>query len=589
MRFGRCAGSCAALTTLAGLVLHLLLTGARCGGRCGHTWLLQSPRSGSSSELTRADAAPSTHWKVSTAPLGTRPGAASLVELASHQRGCCLYPHTRAQLCVRRASSCSPRACNHYNCLRVSLLGLFHNRAGDKLTLGRNDDNDIVVRDDTVSGRHCELKCGSSTVLVKDLGSTNGVCVNGRALGRGGSSRVRAGDELELGDAVLRLELVEDTEEEASDDDAEEESEAEDKTAPLSVGGLSIDDIRVMRRIGGGSFGTVFEGTLNGEPVVLKQANGRVEGAKELLALELQLNQIAAQRAPGGVADFIGAVEVPDSKAGGTYAGRLSAGLWLAWRWEGSLTLGYYLQRRATFAQLAEQLGLPSDLVPGPPLEAAVTREVIRQTLRCLDTIHKAGLVHCDVKPQNLLVVTVEEEAAIRLIDLGGAASCLHPPLLSYAPGEGVHDPLYSPPETNLLSDDAKPPTLRNARSLWKMHRPELFDAFSVGVVLMQLACPRLRTDASLQRWREELSSCDGDLWLWRERKASPSDEPILSMRNDAGWDLAAGLLRPQRKAQGTGKGAIPGRLSPPEALKHPFLADDAAYDAQNAADSDDD
>ena len=458
--------------------------------------------------------------------------------------------------------------------------------AGDKLTVGRTDDNDIVIREETVSGRHCQLQCGSSSCTVKDLDSTNGVCVNGRALGRGGSSRVRPGDELELGDAVLRLERVEEA---AAVEPGDESPELEDKAAPLSVGDLAIDDIRVMRRIGGGSFGTVFEGTLRGEPIILKQANSRVEGAKELLALELQLNQIAAVRAPGGVADFIGAVDVPDAKAGGTYAGRLSAGLWLAWRWEGSLTLGYYLQRRATFAQLAEQLGLASDLVPGPPLEAAVTREVIRQTLLCLDAIHKAGLVHCDVKPQNLLVVTVEDEAVIKLIDLGGAASCLHPPLLSYAPGEGVHDPLYSPPEANLLSDDAKPPTLRNARSLWKQHRPELFDAFSVGVVLMQLACPRLRTDASLQRWREELADCEGDLWLWRERKASPSDEPILSMRNDTGWDLAAGLLRPQRKAQGSGKGATPGRMSPPEALKHPFLADDGAYDARSASDSDDD
>jgi serine/threonine protein kinase len=515
------------------------------------------------------------------------PGTAPPVELAQSAARRCHYPAAALTPGRKTRQQLPPAGPITTNYFPASLLSLPAGSAtaGDKLTLGRNDDNDIVVRDDTVSGRHCELKCGSSTVLVKDLGSTNGVCVNGRALGRGGSCRVRAGDELELGDAVLRLELVEG---EAPDEDADEEPEAEDRAAPLSVGGLTIDDIRVLRRIGGGSFGTVFEGTLNGEPIVLKQANGRVEGAKELLALELQLNQIAAQRAPGGVADYIGAVDVPDSKAGGTYAGKLSAGLWLAWRWEGSLTLGYYLQRRAAFAQLAEQLGLPSDLVPGPPLEAAVTREVIRQTLLCLDAIHTAGLVHCDVKPQNLLV-TGDEPAAIRLIDLGGAASCLNPPLLSYAPGEGVHDPLYSPPETNLLSDDAKPPTLRNARSLWKQHRPELFDAFSVGVVLMQLACPRLRTDASLQRWREELSSCDGDLWLWRERKASPSDEPILSMRNDAGWDLAAGLLRPQRKAQGTGKGAIPGRLSPPEALKHPFLAEDAAYDAQSTADSDDD
>jgi hypothetical protein len=80
-----------------------------------------------------------------------------------------------------------------------------------------------------------------------------------------------------------------------------------------------------------------------------------------------------------------------------------------------------------------------------------------------------------------------EEEEAIRLIDLGGGSACIYPPLLSYSPGDGVHDPLYSPPELNLLPDDAKPPTLRNARGLWKEHQPYLFDLFSVGALARQL------------------------------------------------------------------------------------------------------
>jgi len=450
---------------------------------------------------------------------------------------------------------------------------------GDKLSVGRTDDNDVVIREETVSGKHCELRLSGPSFLIRDTGSTNGTVVNGRALGRNGSCKLQAGDELELGDAVLRLEFEEVDADEEDGDPEDADGESSSTNYQLDVDGeLAIDDVRVMRRIGGGSFGTVFEGTMRGEPIVLKAANQRVEGARELLALELQLNQIAAQRAPRGVAEFIGSVEVPDAKAGGTYAGRLSAGLWLAWRWQGSLTLSYYLQRRATFAQLAEQLGLRVGQ-NGTPMEAAVTREVIRQTLSCLATIHSVGLVHCDVKPANILIVTAEsdDEASIRLIDLGGAASCLNPPLLSYAPGEGVHDPLYSPPELNLLSDDAKPPTLRNARSLWKLHRPELFDSFSVGVVLMQMACPRLRTDASLQRWRDELASCEGDLWLWRESKGTAADEPILSMNDDAGWDLAAALLRPQR-VSGTGKKAVV-RPSAVEALKHRFLTDDSLGD----------
>ena len=261
------------------------------------------------------------------------------------------------------------------------------------------------MRDDTVSARHAELTVGQ-VCLLRDLASTNGCVVNGRELGRNGASKLREGDVFELGDAVFVLERVEEASEETEQDDEEEEEEEEEQPArPLrATGGLALGDLRVGKKLGGGSFGTVFDGSWRGEPVVLKQANQRVDGATELLELELALNEVAAERAPDACASFIGALDVPEKASGGTYAGRLSAGLWLCWRAQGANTLAFYLQRRASTPALAAALGLDASSMRGAELEAAVARRVLVQTLTCLQAFHAVGLVHCDVKPQNLLI-----------------------------------------------------------------------------------------------------------------------------------------------------------------------------------------
>lgn len=59
-----------------------------------------------------------------------------------------------------------------------------------------------MLDDDTVSRRHAELRVRDGRWMVRDLGSINGTWLNGR---RVGDAEVRPGDELRLGDAVLRL------------------------------------------------------------------------------------------------------------------------------------------------------------------------------------------------------------------------------------------------------------------------------------------------------------------------------------------------------------------------------------------------
>src|SRR6266480_16256 len=70
-------------------------------------------------------------------------------------------------------------------------------------TLGRNPTNDYRVHDATVSSFHCEIVLSDDSVLVRDLGSTNGTFIDNRPVHEG---HLKPGQILRLGSAELRLE-----------------------------------------------------------------------------------------------------------------------------------------------------------------------------------------------------------------------------------------------------------------------------------------------------------------------------------------------------------------------------------------------
>lgn len=71
--------------------------------------------------------------------------------------------------------------------------------------LGRSRECDIVLEDSNVSRRHAEIRPASAGWTVADLGSTNGVRVNGRPAA--GAVPVAAGDRLELGTVPMTFEV----------------------------------------------------------------------------------------------------------------------------------------------------------------------------------------------------------------------------------------------------------------------------------------------------------------------------------------------------------------------------------------------
>ncbi len=71
--------------------------------------------------------------------------------------------------------------------------------------LGRSREADIQVDDQNVSRKHAEVRPSGASWTVRDLGSTNGVKVNGRRIQ--GAQSLRSGDTITLGTSDIVFEL----------------------------------------------------------------------------------------------------------------------------------------------------------------------------------------------------------------------------------------------------------------------------------------------------------------------------------------------------------------------------------------------
>nr|GFB06312.1 serine/threonine-protein kinase STN8, chloroplastic [Tanacetum cinerariifolium]GFB59564.1 serine/threonine-protein kinase STN8, chloroplastic [Tanacetum cinerariifolium] len=88
------------------------------------------------------------------------------------------------------------------------------------------------------------------------------------------------------------------------------------------------------------------------------------------------------------------------------------------------------------------------------------------------------------------------------------------------------------------------------------INRPDLFDMYSAGIVLMQMAIPSLRSVAVLKNFNLELKTVNYDLKRWRE---------ILDLDSGRGWDLATKLISERGSLRRC-------RLSAADALRHPYF-----------------
>jgi len=73
---------------------------------------------------------------------------------------------------------------------------------GRSLVVGRGVASDIAIYDPTISRRHAELTAEADSVEVRDLGSSNGTCINGSRVTAG---RLRVNDSVTFGKVMFRL------------------------------------------------------------------------------------------------------------------------------------------------------------------------------------------------------------------------------------------------------------------------------------------------------------------------------------------------------------------------------------------------
>jgi pSer/pThr/pTyr-binding forkhead associated (FHA) protein len=69
-------------------------------------------------------------------------------------------------------------------------------------SIGRSEENDIVIQDPNVSRQHAQLSRSENGFIIEDLGSTNGTLLDGAPIDR---ERIENGDELTFGGITARF------------------------------------------------------------------------------------------------------------------------------------------------------------------------------------------------------------------------------------------------------------------------------------------------------------------------------------------------------------------------------------------------
>jgi len=210
------------------------------------------------------------------------------------------------------------------------------------------------------------------------------------------------------------------------------------------IGKVVVERYVVEARLGRGAFGAVYRGyhVKLRRPVAIKVLHAHLVHEPRVLQRFRREAELAARLAHGNVAGVLDVGETPDG-------------------------------RQLMVLELAP--GRPLTELLGEPMPGARVVGLLRQLLLGLEHAHAAGLVHRDLKPDNIIVEQCADGAEIaRIVDFGIAVLC-DPDGGSgesrlTATGQMIGTPLYMAPEQARL-EEVDPRT----------------DQFALGVIAYQM------------------------------------------------------------------------------------------------------
>ncbi len=127
---------------------------------------------------------------------------------------------------------------------------------GERITLGRDENNDIQIPLSTVSRNHAVIKREGGEWFIEDLKSTHGTKHNGKVLGAGGKKLLREGDTVE----IVHFCITFSTQESFSEDYSVEHTEAlARKMVEEVLASIGTEEMPYIRVMNGPDEGRKFE------------------------------------------------------------------------------------------------------------------------------------------------------------------------------------------------------------------------------------------------------------------------------------------------------------------------------------------